>query len=223
MVKDKSKPKYYFLLIIPIALILTTALIFFVFSNFFGSSLGYVIGFSFYYVVWCYSIPLALIGKDGFVSLFKEANPLFRKRNWYLIILFFLLIFGTLIMYLIPSITEATLVLVLLAIPIAIVHGVGEETLWRGLYVRAFPENTFLGIIYPTVGFALWHLSPQIVFPAENGILIFLVSTFFLGLTNALIAYKTGSIKWVAFLHTIGSLLALGQPITTSIIDIFGL
>lgn len=223
MVKDESKPRYYFLLTIPIALILTTALVFFVSSNFFGSSLGYVIGFSFYYVVWCYCIPLALIGKDGFVSLFKEANPLFRKRNWYLIILFFLLVSGTLIMYLIPSITEATLVLVLLAIPIAIIHGVGEETLWRGLYVRAFPKNTFLGIIYPTVGFALWHLSPQIVFPAENGILVFLVSTFLLGLTNALIAYKTGSIKWVAFLHTVGSLLALGQPITTSIVDVFGI
>lgn len=199
MVKDKSKPKYHLLFILPIALILTTALVFFIFSNFFGSSLGYFTGFSFYYVVWCYSVPLALIGKDGFVSLFKEANPLFRKRNWHLIILFFLLIFGTLIMYLIPSITEATLVLVLLAIPIAIVHGVGEETLWRGLYVRAFPENAFLGIIYPTVGFALWHLSPQIIFPAENGILIFLVSTFFLGLTNALIAYKTSSISGYLF------------------------
>ena len=193
------------------------------FSNLFGNDLGYVIGFSFYYIVWCYGIPLVLMGKDGFCSLFKEANPLFRKRNWYLIIIFFLLIFGTLIMYLIPGVTEATLAFVLLAILIAVIHGVGEETLWRGLYVRSFSQNAFLGMIYPTIGFALWHLSPQIIFPAETGIFIFLVSTFFLGISYALIAYKTSSIKWVALLHAIGSLLALGQPITTSIIAILGL
>jgi len=54
-------------------------------------------------------------------------------------------------------------------------------------------------------------------------ILIFLVSTFFLGLSCAFVAYKASSIKWVALLHIIGSLLALGQPITTSIIAILGL
>jgi len=180
------------------------------------------VSFCFFFIPRNITTMHACMGKDGFCSLFKEANPLFRKRNWYLIIIFFLLIFGTLIMYLIPSVTEATLALVLLAIPIAVIHGVGEETLWRGLCERPFPQNAFLGMIYPIIGFALWHLSPQIIFPAETGIFIFLVSTFFLGISYALIAYKTSSIKWVALLHAIGSLLALGQPITTSIIAILG-
>jgi len=64
--------------------------------------------------------------------------------------------------------------------------------------------------------FACFRFSPA-------GILIFLVSTFFLGLSCAFVAYKTSSIKWVALLHIIGSLLALGKPITTSIIAILGL
>jgi len=222
MNRDKSKTKSYFLLLLPLALILTTASVFYVSSNLLGSNLGYVIGFSFYYIFWCYGATLALIGKKGFVTLFKEANPLFRKKNWYLIIIFFLIVLGTIMMYLIPSINEATLNLILLAIPIALVHGVGEETLWRGLYIRTFPKNIILGLIYPSIAFALWHLSPQIIFPSEN-LLAFIASTLFLGLSYAIIAYKTGSIRWIALLHVLGSLLALGQPITTSILSVLGL
>lgn len=218
----KSKTKSYFLLLLPLALIFTTAFIFHVSSNLFGSNLGYVIGFSFYYIFWCYGATLALMGRNGFAFLFKEANPLFSKKNWYLIIIFFLIVLGTVMMYLIPSISEATFNLILLAIPVAVVHGVGEEALWRGLYIRTFPKNIILGVIYPSIAFALWHLSPQIVFPAEN-LPAFVASTLFLGLSYAIIAYKTGSIKWIAFLHVLGSLLALGQPITTSILSILGL
>jgi len=222
MDKGKSKNKKYFLLLLPLVLILTTALVFYFSSNFFGSNLSYIIGFSFYYVFWCYGATLALMGRKGFVSLFKEVNPLFSKKNWYLIIIFFMLVLGTVLMYLIPSINEATLNLILLAVPIALVHGVGEEALWRGLYIRTYPKNIILGVIYPSVAFALWHLSPQMVFPAEN-LIAFVGSTLFLGVSYAIIAYKTGSIKWVAFLHVLGSLLALGQPITTSILSLLGL
>lgn len=215
----KTKSKSYYLILLPLALILSTALVFYFSSRFLGNNLGYVIGFSFYYIFWCYGAPFALMGKKQFLSLFKEVNSLFRKKNWYLIIIFFLIVFGTVMMYLIPSINEATLNLILLAIPIAFMHGVGEEALWRGLYVKTFPKNIFLGIIYPSIAFGLWHLSPQIIFPAEN-LPAFVGSTMFLGFSYALIAYKTGSIRWVALLHVLGSLLALGQPITTSILAV---
>jgi membrane protease YdiL (CAAX protease family) len=217
-----SYKKTYLLLLLPLALILTTASVFYVSSNLLGNNLGYVIGFFFYYIFWCYGATLALVGKKGFISLFKEANPLFSKKNWYLIIIFFMLVLGTVIMYLIPSINEATLNLILLAIPIALVHGVGEEALWRGLYIKTFPKNIVLGVIFPSIAFSLWHLSPQIIFPAENPI-GFVASTLFLGASYAIIAYKTGSIKWIALLHVLGSLLALGQPTTTSILAVLGL
>ena len=145
---DKSKNKSYFLLLLPLALILTTAFVFYISSNLFGSNLGYVIGFSFYYIFWCYGATLAFLGRKGFVSLFTEVNPLFSKKNYYLIIIFFMIALGTIIMYLIPSINEATFNLILLAIPLALVHGVGEEALWRGLYIRTFPKNISLGVIY---------------------------------------------------------------------------
>ena len=219
---ENPKTKVSLLLLLPLILTSTTALIFYVSSNFFGDNLGYAIGFSFYYVLWCYGVTLAVMGKTGFVSMFKEVNPLFSKKNWYLVVIFFFLVLGTVMMYLVPSINEATLNLILLAIPIAIVHGIGEETFWRGIYIRTYPKNILLGVIYPSITFALWHFSPQIVFPAEN-LLAFVGSTLFLGFSYAIIAYKTGSIKWVALLHVLGSLLALGQPITTSILSIFGL
>jgi len=221
MNQSKLTTKSYFLLLLPLILIATTALVFYVSSNLLGNNLGYIIGFSFYYIFWCYGATLALMGKKGFVSQFKEVNPLFSKKNLYLIIIFFMIALGTVIMYLIPSINKATLSLILIAIPIAIVHGVGEETLWRGLYIKTFPKNIFWGVIYPSIAFALWHLSPQIVFTSEN-LPGFVASTLFLGSSYAIIAYKTGSIKWVALLHVLGSLLALGQPITTSILSIIG-
>lgn len=221
MIKDKTKNRSY-LLLLPLILIATTAIIFYISSHYLGNNLGYIVGFSFYYIFWCYGTTLALLGKTEFVSLFKEANPLFSKKNWYLIIIFFMIAMGTIMMYLFPSINQATLTLIMIAIPIAFVHGIGEEALWRGLYIKTFPNNILLGIIYPSIAFALWHLSPQLVFPAEN-LLGFIASTFFLGFSYALIAFKTGSIKWVILLHVLGSLLALGQPISTSILSVLGL
>jgi membrane protease YdiL (CAAX protease family) len=83
-----------------------------------------------------------------------------------------------------------------------------------------FPKNVKLGLIYPTVGFAIWHLSPQIVFPSEGGlvgIIIFVILTFFLGLSYGWVSYRTNSIKWNALSHSINGILAFGIPISTSI------
>jgi len=82
----------------------------------------------------------------------------------------------------------------------------------------AFTFSTFFP---PRIPLACWTFVCLFSF-LSAGILIFLVSTFFLGLSCAFADHKTSSIKWVALLHIIGSLLALGQPITTSIIAILG-
>jgi hypothetical protein len=86
--------------------------------------------------------------------------------------------------------------------------GCCEEILWRGLYVRLFPRNIWMGILYPSLGFALWHFAPQVIFPAEN-VIGFVVSTFFLALPYGFIAYKTGSAKWTAVSHSLSGILAL--------------
>jgi membrane protease YdiL (CAAX protease family) len=110
-------------------------------------------------------------------------------------------------------------VLILLAIPLATINGVCEELLWRGLYVRVFPTNPWLGIIYPAVGFAGWHFVPQILYPAED-VWGFVLSTLFLGLAYGFIAYRTGSARWTAISHSFNGSIALAAPLAQITISV---
>ena len=114
---------------------------------------------------------------------------------------------------------RAPLTLILVAIPVATLNGLCEELLWRGLFVRAFPDNVWLAIIFPALGFALWHLVPLQVFSTENKT-TFVLSTFFLGLAYGFIAYRTGSAKWTAISHSINGILALSGMIAPSILSL---
>jgi membrane protease YdiL (CAAX protease family) len=43
--------------------------------------------------------------------------------------------------------------LIAVSILLGVVVGVTEELLWRGVYVRLFPDNLWLNTIYPSVMF----------------------------------------------------------------------
>jgi membrane protease YdiL (CAAX protease family) len=129
-----------------------------------------------------------------------------------------LILVMTVIMYPPTGLLAAPIKILLTAVPVAVVNGVCEELLWRGLYVKVFPGNAALGVIYPSIGFALWHISPQLVVPAETGEWAFVASTFFLGISYGWISYRTGSIKWNAISHSIGGILDLGGAIAPSIL-----
>ena len=193
----------------------STAFVFREAARWLGSDVGYLIGFGFYWL-WCLSVPLVCWGKDGFRRLFAQDAPLFRRRNWLLIGILSLTVVGAVWMYFIPNLANISIGVVLFS-PIAIINGVSEEMLWRGVYVRAFGKNVFWACIYPAVGFALSHISPQLVFSTEEGMAPFVISTFFLGLAYGWVAYKTGSARWTAITHALIGLLAFGEPISTSI------
>jgi membrane protease YdiL (CAAX protease family) len=180
-----------------------------------GADLGYLLGFCFYWL-WCVGVPLVLFGKDGLLSLLRDESPFFRRENWFLIALLALTIAGAVVGYTIPSLANVSLWIVLFA-PIAIVNGTCEEVLWRGTYVKAFRHSVLLACIYPALGFAVSHVSPLLIYPAEGGVVPFLLSTFFLGLAFGWVAYKTGSAKWTAITHSLIGLLAFGEPLSSSI------
>ena len=118
--------------------------------------------------------------------------------------------------------SRAQAILILVAVPAAVINGICEELLWRGLYVRAFPTSPMLSILYPALGFAAWHLAPLQVFPAAGGWLSFVGSTFFLGLAYGFIAYRSGSARWTAVSHSINGVLALSGMLAPSIVVLFG-
>lgn len=187
-------------------------------SRWLNAEFGYVLGFLFYWAIWCFLVPLLILKGEGIVSLFREANPLFRKSNWLPAALLVLIVVITVAMYPPIKLLAAPGKLIIIAIPVAILNGVCEELLWRGLYVKAFPGNRILGFVYPSIGFALWHVSPQLVIPAESGIWPFVVSTLFLGISYGWISYRTGSIKWNVISHSIGGILDVGGAIAPSIL-----
>lgn len=204
-------------LLIPFVLIPSTALVFVALSRSLGPALGYVQGFLFYWIVWCLLVPLFLLREGGLGSLFTEEIPLFRRSNLLPAALLALILIVTVIIYPPSQLVAAPLRLLIIAIPVAVVNGICEEVLWRGVYVRAFPGNLSLAVIYPSVGFALWHLSPQLVFPAETGVWSFVVSTLFLGISYGWIVYRTRSTRWPAMAHALGGILSLGGAIASSI------
>ena len=207
------------ILVTPLLLILTTTLVFRYASKIFGREKGYLIGFGFYWLFWCLAIPWLLTGND-FASLLTDGLPLFSRQNWPAAVLWVIVTVVTLVMYG-KSFIKAPLTLILLAIPLAMLNGFSEEILWRGMFIRAFPGNPWLGVLYPAAGFALWHLAPQSVFPAEN-VPGFILSTFFLGLAYGCIAYSTGSAFWTAISHSLGGILALSGMLVPTLIRSFG-
>jgi membrane protease YdiL (CAAX protease family) len=193
-------------------------LIFVFTAKWLGKEIGYVLGFIFYWAVWCLLVPLRILKREGIGRLFKEERPLFRKQNWLPAALLIMIVVITVIMYPPTRLVAVPMKLLLIALPIAVINGVCEELLWRGLYVKALRGNMILGVVYPLVGFALWHISPQLLIPAGTGVWPFVLSTFFLGISYGWISYRTGSIKWNAISHSIGGILDLGGAIAPSVL-----
>lgn len=215
---ELTRSKRYFLLALPALLTSSTALAFSLLARWLGNDLGYLLGFGFYWA-WCLVAALVCLGKDGFLSLFKEESPLMRKENWLLIMLISLPVIGAAVMYFIPNVATVSIWVVIFS-PIAIINGTCEEILWRGVYAKAFRHSVLLACVYPTTGFAISHVSPALVFPAEGGTLPFVLSTFALGLAYGWVAYKTGSARWTALSHSLAGLLAFGEPLSTSIVTL---
>lgn len=195
---------------LPFFLVISTAVVFRSLSVWFGKERGYLFGFLFYWGFWCLLIPFMVLGKSAFLALFRNESPLFTKENWLVVALLLLITIGALVMYPVGNLFSSPNLLIIIAIPVALLNGICEETFWRGLYLKVFPDSVSKGVVYPSIGFALWHISPQLVFPSETGIIPFVISTFFLGLSYGWIAYRTRTIRWTSLSHSLNGILALG-------------
>jgi len=205
-------------LLLPLTLIATAGFVFRVASQWIEKDAAYLLGFAFYWLFWCLLTPGLVFKKKGLSSLLKDQKPLFTKGNWLAGLLWIIVTATALAMYG-RDFIHAPWIMILLAIPLATINGICEELLWRGLYVRAFPGNPWLGVLVPSTGFALWHFVPQTIYPAENQ-LGFVLSTLFLGLAYGFMAYRTGSARWTAISHSINGALALAAPLAQIIITI---
>jgi hypothetical protein len=207
------------ILALPMILYGTMYTLFTVLVHWFGKDIGYLLSFTGYWLIFGLTIPTLLSGRVHFGSLLKDRTSLFTRQNWMAASLWLIISAVTLIMYGEVFIAGSFL-LILIALPLATLNGFCEEIFWRGIFVKAFPNNPWLGIVYPAVGFALWHFIPQSVFPADTGY-GFILSTLFLGLAYGTIAYRTGSAKWTAISNSLNGILALSGMLGPILLGLF--
>jgi membrane protease YdiL (CAAX protease family) len=85
-------------------------------------------------------------------------------------------------------------------------NGIFEEILWRGAYLKLFPENIWIRIIWASIWFALWHYVPGSISKDGNPIPLMIGSLMF-GFVLSFTAHKTKSIWWCIVSHIVGGLI----------------
>lgn len=199
----------------PVVLLITTTLTYRGLASVLEPRLAYLLGFLFYWIGWCFLFPLWVVGWSGLRRMFVDRRPRFTQRAWIglaCLIVPLLLAYG----YEFPrAVQQANLPIVLLSAVISVVNGAAEEVLWRGTYSQVFPEDRLLGWLYPSLGFAVWHIAPQTVFPntRPGGMISLVVTALVIGLMWGWISLRTRSIRWATLSHILFDFSGLGARI----------
>jgi membrane protease YdiL (CAAX protease family) len=107
--------------------------------------------------VWCLIVPLLLIGPQQLVDLFRDVPNRWGDPAWLSVICLVLPVVGGYAYFFPAARRSATRQIILVSLAYAIVNGVFEEVLWRGVYISIFPGQWILGVIYPAMGFGQYQ------------------------------------------------------------------
>jgi membrane protease YdiL (CAAX protease family) len=157
-------------------------------------------------------MPLWLLGRQRVVALFR-ARPAgasgVRQRDLLAIVAPPLLGFSVVFP---RQIRRASAADVAGSALLAIVNATGEELLWRGVYLALYPDAALLNTLYPSLGFAAWHVAPQSVFPSTRpgGATSLVVTAGLVGGVYARVAQRAGSLRWTTLSHVLFDFSGLG-------------
>lgn len=190
-------------LLIPVAVPVSMIGVFGTANAIFGSVPGYLIGFLVYWGVWCLAVPLLLLGPSRIRDLWRDRRPRLGRPAWLGLLLLLLPPVGALATRWFPEVGGASLAMIGGALLIGVVNATMEELLWRGVFVSLWPDDWRLGLAWPTVGFAAWHIAPQVIHPASMGVAPYVVASGVLGLCWGWVAWRTGSVRWTSLSHIV--------------------
>lgn len=194
-------------LLAPPLLIASTYLVFQVLVAWWGERWGYLGGFVFFWLFWCAGFSLWALGVDGVKAVLRDARPRLPRPQVLWLVLLAFPVAGGFATVLLPDLPRATVAVVALAWVIAIVNASLEELLWRGVYVRLFPDRLVAGWLYPAALFALWHLSPTSI---RGSAVVLVTGAAYLGLVYGWVAYRTGTIRHTIPAHILLNAMGLG-------------
>jgi membrane protease YdiL (CAAX protease family) len=195
------------LLLMPPLVFLSMFAVFSVLHALLGPKLGYYAGFVFYWAVWCFFFPVLLLGTERVGTLFDRPRlaPALGRPMWIGLVALVLppaVGFGLIFPW---AVNMATVQVVVASGLIGLISGIGEEVLWRGLYAEVFPGRVILGYVYPTIGYAVWHFVPLMLFPNVHpgGRLAYVIAVGVWGFCYGWVAWRTGSVRWTSVSHVI--------------------
>ena len=202
-------------LILPVILLGTTAFAFFIFSRLFGKKPGYFLGFVFYWTIWCLLIPLWFFTWEDIKTLFDFSWILFGQNkllNSFCVVVPLIFAYS----YAFPkALQAASTQIIIISFLLAVINATMEEILWRGLYLKIFSGDKWSYLIISSVGFAIWHFAPQIIFPskAPGGQISFVLFAFVFGIVYSIVVFNTRSIVLVTISHILLDFSGLGARI----------
>jgi uncharacterized protein len=196
-----------FALLLPPVLIATTSIAFQVGAAALGPRTGYFAAFLFYWTFWCAFVPYLLIGAEGIRAVYADRKPRLTRRPWLGLTFLAVPPVGGLATQFLPRLDFIDGALLAVVLSVALVNATLEELLWRGVYIRLFPNRLFHGWLYPGLGFALWHVAPTSVHGSPTMIV---GGGLLVGLGFGWVAHRSRTIRWTTLAHFLTDATGIG-------------
>ncbi|UCE07794.1 MAG: CPBP family intramembrane metalloprotease [bacterium] len=188
-------------IIVPPVLIAVMYPIFHSLAAIMNDRVAWFLGLAIYWIIWGAVFPLFIIGRDEIKALIRPQKPDVK-----ILLLVAIPLLGAVAGRLILGGYEKESVwiaLLLFSTPFG--NGFFEEVLWRGVYVKLFPNHIFFWMIWPSVWFALWHYAPGSVSSGNPARLM--IGAGVMGLYLSFLAKKLNTVWWGIVIHTVGGII----------------
>lgn len=167
---------------------------------------AYNAGFTAYWAGWCFGFPLWVLGPRRSVAVLRTG----RRPTLGETALLGFVVAGAVGTAFIPHLRRVDVPVATVMLSTAAVNAVGEELLWRGMFLEEFGERVALAAIWPWLGFTAWHLAPQVVLPSSHGRWRFTAAAGLVGAASTATAWRCGGLRATLLGHILTDACAGG-------------
>jgi membrane protease YdiL (CAAX protease family) len=195
-------PKQKIAIIVPPILVTVMYPVFQSLAGVMNDRIAWYLGLMIYWIIWGAVFPLFIIGKEEIKTLIQPKKPDLK------ILLFIAIpLLGALAgrFMLGMEYEKESVWIFLLLLSTAFGNGFFEEVLWRGVYVRLFPDHIFYRMIWPSVWFALWHYAPGSVL--SGNVAGLMIGAGVMGLYLSYLTKRMKTVWWAIVVHTVGGII----------------
>lgn len=194
-------------IIAPIVLVAVMVPVFRYLSKLFSENwrIGWFLGLLFYWILWGGLFSYLMLGKSNLLELIQP-----QRLTVEIGLLVLVPLVGAGLYRFVPGMDyqKPALWIFVLLISTNFGNGFFEELLWRGVYLKLFPESLLWGWIWPCLWFGLWHYAPGSIAPGRNPLGL-MIGSGIMGFYLAFLARHTCTIWWTIIAHTIGGFIMI--------------